>query len=131
MKKAIICIDDEPTILTALKTQLKTRYGNEYIYEFAESGEEGLEIIEEFIEDEVNIVIIVSDWLMPDMRGDELLIKVHEKHPKIVKILLTGQADDHAVTNAHKSAELHRYLQKPWSENELFEAIDSGLQKIN
>ena len=67
---------------------------------------------------------------MPDMRGDEFLIKVHEKHPNIIKILLTGQADSEAVQRAKEKANLHRYIQKPWSELALFEAVDSGFSNL-
>ena len=42
-------------------------------------------------------IIIVSDWLMPGMKGDEFLIQVHQKFPHIVKVLLTGQADSEAI----------------------------------
>jgi hypothetical protein len=38
-----------------------------------------MEIIEEFQEDEIDIVVIVSDWLMPGIKGDEFLINVHKK----------------------------------------------------
>ena len=126
-RKAIICIDDDKTVLSALKIQLKKRYGNKYIYEFAESGDEGLELIDEFIEENIKIMVIVSDWLMQGMKGDELLIKVHEKQPNIVKILLTGQADLDAVKNAENNANLFRYLQKPWEEKDFFDAIDSAI----
>jgi|JFJP01.1.fsa_nt_gi Response regulator containing CheY-like receiver, AAA-type ATPase, and DNA-binding domains len=67
------------------------------LYEFAESAAEALEIIDEFCEDEVNILVIVSDWLMPGMKGDELLIKIHQKYPQIVTVMLTGKADQAAI----------------------------------
>lgn len=129
-KKAIVCIDDCATILTSIKSQLKANFGNSFTYEFAESAEEGLEIIDELANDNVNILVIVSDWLMPGMKGDEFLIEVHKKHPDIIKILLTGQADKEAVERAVKFANLHKFLNKPWNENELIDAINSGLQKF-
>jgi len=129
-KKAIVCIDDSETILTSIKAQLKSNFGNEYIYEFAESAEEGLEIIHELSNDGIHILVIVSDWLMPGMKGDELLIKVHEVYPDIIKILLTGQADKDAVDRAKNHANLHRYINKPWNEIDLIKAISSGLDKL-
>ena len=129
-KSAIICVDDDPTILIALKAQLKTEYKNRFLFEFAESGDEGLEILDEFSDDGINTAIILSDWLMPDMRGDEFLIKVHKKYPQIVKILLTGQADSDAIKNAEKHADLFSYLKKPWDKTELFNTIESGLKQI-
>jgi isopentenyl diphosphate isomerase/L-lactate dehydrogenase-like FMN-dependent dehydrogenase len=50
-----------PAIL--LKEQPEKYLGNDYIYETAENGEEGLELIEELLEDEIKILIIVSDCL--------------------------------------------------------------------
>lgn len=127
MNKAIICVDDEKTVLDSLKEQLKSHFGRQYMYELAENGEDALEIIEELIEDDVEILIIVSDWLMPGMRGDEFLIEVHRRFPEIVKVMLTGQADDEAIDRARDQANLHRCLSKPWSEVELFETIESAV----
>ncbi|MCB0478361.1 MAG: response regulator, partial [Crocinitomicaceae bacterium] len=80
-KKTILCLDDERTILTSLKGQLRRNFGSEYGYEFAESPEEALELIEELKQEDIDILLIVSDWLMPEMKGDEFLIKVHQKFP--------------------------------------------------
>ena len=67
---AILCVDDEIVILDSLKEQLKRYFGDRYIYEIAESAEEAWEVIEELHEDEIKILIIVSDWLMPGIKGD-------------------------------------------------------------
>jgi CheY-like chemotaxis protein len=128
-KSAIICVDDEVTVLESLEIELQKAFKNEYLYEFAESGDEALEVIEELIEDRVNILVIVSDWLMPGMKGDELLITIHQKFPEVTTILLTGQADREAVERAMNEANLHAYLTKPWNSKELIETIRSGLSK--
>ncbi len=128
-KKVILCVDDEKMILTSLRDQLSNRFGNKYEYEFAESGDEALEVIEELNESGLEILIIVSDWLMPDMKGDELLVRVHQKFPSIVKVMLTGHANEEAIDRAKKEANLHRCLYKPWSEEELIETLVSGLEK--
>jgi len=93
----------------------------------AESADEALEIIEELYEEDHEIIVIVSDWLMPGMKGDEFLIQVHEKYPNIVKVMLTGQADDDAIERAQNEAHLHRCLYKPWNAKELIETIRSGI----
>lgn len=126
-KPIILCVDDEKVVLKSLKTQLKSAFGNAYLYEIAESPADALELIDEFTEDDISIILIVSDWLMPGMKGDEFLIRVHQKFPKIVKIMLTGQADEEAVKKAFEDANLHRCLQKPWSESELIETIKTAL----
>jgi CheY-like chemotaxis protein len=129
-KKTILCLDDERTILTSLRGQLKRNFGNAYDYEFAESPDEALNLIEELVDEDVEILLIVSDWLMPEMKGDEFLIKVHQKFPRIVKVMLTGQADSEAVQRAENEANLFRCLQKPWSEDDLVSTIKQGIERM-
>ncbi|MEO0540316.1 MAG: response regulator [Cyanobacteria bacterium P01_A01_bin.105] len=123
----MLCVDDEVAILDSLKEQLKRRFGNRFFYEVATSADEALEVLEELEEETVEVLIIVSDCLMPGMNGDELLATVHEKYPNIVKVMLTGQADVAAIDRATTNANLHRCLYKPWTEAELIETIVSGL----
>lgn len=129
-KYAIVCVDDEKMILNSLKMQLKENFGSLYIYETAENAYEANEVIDELVKDNVNVVIIVSDWLMPGIKGDEFLIALHKKYPEIIKIMLTGQADASAIERSRKEADLFHCILKPWTEEELFTTIHSGLQKI-
>ena len=80
VKPIILCIDDEKTILQSLRSQLRRQFGSKFSYEFAESAEEGLEVIEELsLEGAANdLQVIISDWLMPGMKGDEFLMKIHK-----------------------------------------------------
>ncbi len=127
----ILCVDDEKTILDSLKTQLKRHFGNMFLYEFAENALEGLDILEEVKEEcqdkgeVLDIILIVSDWLMPGIRGDEFLTQIHKKDPSIIKVLLTGQADNEAIERAKIEANLHKCINKPWSEEELISIIKS------
>ena len=127
---AILCVDDEDLVLDSLKEQLRRTFGDQFLYETAGSVDEAWEIIDDLVEDNVQIVIIVSDWLMPHIRGDEFLINVHHKFPQAVKIMLTGQADDDAVDRARKQANLYRYISKPWQEADLMNTIQTGLDEI-
>lgn len=126
-QSVILCVDDEKVVLDSLKIQLKREFGDNYIYEFAENADDALEIIAELEKENKTILVIVSDWLMPGIKGDEFLIRVHEKHPDIVKVMLTGQADENAITKVKEQANLHACLYKPWSGEELVETIKSGL----
>lgn len=130
-KPVILCVDDEMVVLNSLKIQLKKEFGDAYLYEIAENADEAMEIIDEIEEEQAsNILVIVSDWLMPGIKGDEFLIGVHKKYPKIVKVILTGQADELAIERVKKQANLHHCLYKPWDGKELVEIIKSGLAKI-
>jgi len=70
--------------------------------------------------------IIISDHIMPDMKGDELLIKVHSISKSTLKIMLTGQADTEAIGNVINKATLYRYISKP---NDLIMKVKEALSK--
>ncbi|MCW6048801.1 PAS domain S-box protein [Microcoleus sp. A2-C5] len=118
-KPVIICVDDEPIILESLKIELKKALGEEHLLETAEGGEEALELIDELLAEGCEIVALISDYLMPNMKGDELLKQIHKILPKTIKIMLTGQADLEAVANTIKYAKLYRYISKPWQSEDL------------
>ena len=126
-KSAIICVDDEVVILDSLKKQLRRKFGDQFIYEVAESAAEAWEVIEELNADNINIIAIVSDWLMPETKGDEFLIQIHQRFPKIVKVMLTGQANEIAIERARQKANLHACLYKPWTEEELIQIISTAI----
>lgn len=128
-KPVILCVDDEDVVLNSLKIELKKEFKDSYFYEMAESADEALEIIEE-LQGEADILVIVSDWLMPGIKGDEFLIRVHSKYPRIIKVMLTGQADESAVNRAKQEANLHGCLYKPWNSKELIDLIKLGLSKL-
>lgn len=130
MRPIIICVDDEKIILDSLKTQLKSAFGFTYSYEMAESGAEALELIDELNDDCDSVIVIVSDWLMPDMKGDELLVKIHKKFPNMIKLMLTGQADEAAIKRAMSEANLYKCLKKPWSEDELVSSIRKATAQL-
>ncbi len=122
-RKAIICIDDESIILNSLVEQLENIYGSGYIYESAESAEEAFELIEDLTEENIEIEIIICDWLMPGLKGDEFLLKIDLKYPHVTKILLTGQADEDSVKNLQYKADKFAVVHKPWDKDELFSTI--------
>jgi CheY-like chemotaxis protein len=128
--QAILCVDDEEMILTCLKDQLRRRLGGQYLFETANSGEEALEVIDELVMDGISLVVVVSDWLMPGLRGDELLAQVHRQYPHILTVMLTGQADAIAIARAKAEANLYRCLHKPWDEEDLVQTIQSGLAQL-
>ncbi|MEG3986347.1 response regulator [Microcoleus sp. S28C3] len=131
-KPVIVCIDDEPDVLNSLKIELKKAIGDRCIIETAEGGADALELLADLQADEYEIALVLSDYIMPDIKGDELLRKIHENSPETLTIMLTGQADLEALSNAIKYAKLYRYIPKPWQNEDLkltvVEAVHSYLQ---
>ena len=124
----LLCVDDELIVLTALKDQLRRAFGNEFHIDVAESAEEALELLDELADQGHRLLVIVSDWLMPGMKGDEFLVQAHQRFPTVVKIMLSGQAQQEAVDRAKREAGLHEFLSKPWNAEALVEAIRQGLR---
>ena len=131
VKKAIVCVDDENIILESLGEQIENIFGGEFIYEFAENANEGMEVIEELAKEDISVLVIVSDWLMPGQKGDEFLINVHKKFPKIIKVMLTGQAEESALENAKKHADLFAYISKPWTAEQLEKVIKGYVKQTS
>ena len=131
MKKSILCVDDENIVLDSLKSQLKRRLGNSFSYETALNAEEAFEIIADLYSEGIKIVLIVSDWLMPGIKGDEFLVKVHELYPDMINILLTGRAELEAIENAKNNANLFACLEKPWTEDELINIIKKAMEEFH
>jgi CheY-like chemotaxis protein len=125
----LLCVDDEIIVLTALKDQLRRAFGSSFVIEVAESAEEALDLLDELAEQGHTLLVIVSDWLMPGMKGDEFLINAHRRFPSVVKIMLSGQAENEAVDRARREAALHDFLSKPWNAEALVESINQGLRE--
>jgi PAS domain S-box-containing protein len=127
-KPVVICVDDELTVLDSLEIQLRKSLGKEYLIETASSGEEALELVEDLQRDRLEIALVIADYSMPTMQGDELLRRIHEISPKTIKIMLTGQADIEAVANAINYANLYRYIAKPWQGEDLKLTIQEAIR---
>ena len=83
-KPRVLFVDDEPAILKGFKLNL----GRKYQVFVAESGRDGLRVLEE----DGPFQVIVSDFSMPGMNGADFLEKVREQNREVVTMLLTGQA---------------------------------------
>ncbi len=129
-KPVILCVDDEKSMLVGLRDELKFELGNDYSIEISESGEEALELINELHRMRIPVPVVISDQLMPNMRGDELLINIHKSYPSIRKILLTGQASADAVGNAVNHANLYRYIAKPWDPQDLLMSVKEAARSF-
>jgi DNA-binding NtrC family response regulator len=122
-KQAIICVDDEPIILLSLKEELRLRMGDKYLYEEAFNANEALELIESLVHDGVEVILILSDWLMPGIKGDDFLLMVKERWPNIKSIMITGHADEVAIEKVLSSKAACAVLHKPWDPEELVRSI--------
>ncbi|HEW98166.1 MAG: hypothetical protein DRR16_21640 [Candidatus Parabeggiatoa sp. nov. 3] len=126
-KLAIICVDDDQAIRDSLEIELKKTVSDDYRVEMTEEGKEALELCQELLAEQHEIALVISDCIMPGMRGDELLKQIHILSPNTITIMLTGQAQIEEVSNAIQYAKLYRYIAKPWHSDDLRLTIKEAL----
>ncbi|MCV2403333.1 response regulator [Marinomonas sp. C2222] len=118
----VLCVDDEVNILKSMK-RLLHKQGYQIL--LAESGAKALALMKEH-----DVHLIMSDMKMPSMTGAQLLEQVATSYPETYRILLTGYSDMESTVDAVNKGKIHRYLQKPWDNDEIIEAISEGLQQV-
>ena len=120
MSTRILFVDDEANILQGLRRMLWP-LRQDWDMRFASSGQEALDLI-----DEAPCEVIVSDMRMPGMDGVSLLHQVRAKHPEVIRIVLSGQADRQSTLAAVGPA--HQYLSKPCDAKTLRDTIDRAVK---
>ncbi|CAN1209784.1 hypothetical protein TUMEXPCC7403_06135 [Tumidithrix helvetica PCC 7403] len=127
-KQTILCVDDERNVLLALRTQL-LRHFPDCKVEIAESADEAFELVEDLLSEGVEIPLVISDQIMPGMKGDRFLIELHHRYPQILQVMLTGQASAEDVGNVVNQGNLYRFLAKPWNEIDLSLTVTEALRR--
>jgi CheY-like chemotaxis protein len=126
MKKiAILCVDDEKIILDSLKIQLENNFRNKYLFEYAENGEEALEVVEYFLAENVDILVVISDYQMPGMKGDEFAKRLKSMLSGINIIMLTGEIPSDVKENLIEKNIILNAVANPWDEVTLINMIKS------
>ena len=126
MKKlAILCVDDERIILDSLRIQIEKSFNNIYLFEYAESAEEALEVIDDLINEGIDLLLVISDYQMPGMKGDVFAETLKTKLPGVNILLLTGQIREEKSIDLISKHIVLKVLQKPWKESDLMELINN------
>jgi thioredoxin reductase (NADPH) len=113
-RPAILCVDDEPAVLSAVSRDLRREYGEHYRIVRAGGGAEALELLAELRRRGDQLALIVADQRMPGMEGTVFLAKAREIYPDAKRTLLTAYADTQAAISAINEVGLDYYLLKPW-----------------
>ena len=124
---ALLFVDDESIILMSMKPQVRQHFGEQYKYLTADNAKEAWDLIQELEEEGNSVSIIISDWSMPGMNGDEFLRKVHKSYPKIEKVIITGFADQKSIEDLNSEIGPISCLKKPWDEEELISTISHAM----
>jgi PAS domain S-box-containing protein len=115
----VLFVDDEEGNLKAFKSTFR----RDMDVLLATSGPEALELLER-----QEVHVIISDQRMPGMTGSEFLAIARERHPRAMRMLLTGYADLEAVVQAVNQGGIYAYATKPWDENDLKLRIEQAFE---
>ncbi|UTW45923.1 response regulator [bacterium SCSIO 12696] len=124
MPAKVLLVDDEPSILNALRRLLMRMGGCEV--QVANSADEALQCL---TDNTAPTDLIISDMRMPGRDGASLLAEVAEKWPDTERILLTGYSDMESTIAAINQGKISRYLEKPWDDDQLCAVVKRSLEK--
>ena len=119
MPYRVLVVDDDPSLLQGIRDRLHGKC--EVVV--AKSGTEALARLAE----DPPFAVIVSDFRMPGMDGIELLSKVREQCPNVIRVMLTGHADVHMAAQAINSGGVFKMLLKPCLNGEIESALEGAL----
>ena len=113
---SVLLVDDEPLVLKSIGMILRRRR-RDWTCTVASSGEQALAELAT-----TTVDVVVSDMRMPGMDGAELLERIQASHPRIARIILSGDAEPSAIERARGAA--HEFMSKPLQADELIACIE-------
>ncbi len=119
----ILLVDDQPEVLRTLRAAIKDRARRVLS---TSDPNEALRIVEEEFVD-----VLLCDVEMPGMTGTELCARVRERHPDVVRMILTGNDSLSAAIRAINEGGVFRYLTKPWRLEDLNDAVAASLAQVD
>ena len=119
VRKVILLVDDEFIILESLKIQLKKLAADDVEIETASSGEEALELLNDFANEQVDLILVICDYNLGDMLGLDVLSKVTTYYPDAHQAILTGQANLQGTQLSEYVLNLTAIIEKPWASVDL------------
>lgn len=116
---ALLLVDDDAFMREVLADMLEQQGWRVLA---APSGEQALVLLAREA-----VALVVSDHVMPGMTGAELLARTQRLYPRTVRVLLSGQGDDHDIVEALRSGAADRFYAKPWQGAALVAALREAL----
>ena len=119
MNEHVLCVDDEPAVLTGLVRNL----GKRFVLHTEGSGKAGLDRIAS----DGPYAVVVSDMRMPGMDGIAFLSEVSRIAPDTTRMMLTGNADQETARAAINEGQIFRFLTKPCDPEQLAQSLTAAI----
>lgn len=121
--KAILIVDDEFIILEALRIQISRILPDVVLLEAASSGDEAIQLIDEFHNENKDLVLVISDFNLDDLKGTDILKHAVSKFSNVEKVILSGQSNTELIQQFNTEYGLAAIINKPWNFGEIEEII--------
>lgn len=121
----IICVDDDAQLLETVEFLLRKHFP-QYKIVACVNGRDAIEQLKLYRQANREVQLVLSDQVMDDLNGIELLSQVPEYYSDAVRIILTGQAGLQSAIDAIKLG-INDYLEKPVTELELVRSLRNHL----
>lgn len=118
----IVVVDDEEIVTRSIKSYFMLEMPHRI--ETFTSSAKALSFVESN-----DIDLVISDYLMPEMNGIDLLRRVRQVRPEAVRILLTAYSDKDSAIQAINQVGLYQYIEKPWENEALKLVVSNALER--
>ncbi|TRZ51429.1 response regulator [bacterium] len=122
-KHNLLIVDDEESILKSLQRLFRNE---NFEIRTATSGIDGLILIRD---EKTSFSLVIADQRMPEMTGAQFLAEARKLLPDTMRVLLTGYSDMDAIVDAINDGGIHRYLTKPWKDEDLLLQVHQVLEQ--
>lgn len=128
-RPVIMAVDDDPGVLSAVRQDLRSRYGRDYRIVVADGGEQAIDTLGQLKLRHSPLALVMSDQRMPEIAGTEVLRSAKELFSEVKTVLLTAYADTDVAIGAINDLRLDYYILKPWEppEERLYPVVDDLL----
>jgi len=123
MEDRILFIDDDQNLLSSLQRQFQ----KDFTISIARGGDEALASIYHADSQQSPFAVVVCDMGMPGMNGVEVLQRIKDISPDIVRIMLTGKGDQKTAIDAINTGNVFRFYSKPCPPAELATGLREAL----
>ncbi|MEI8396529.1 MAG: response regulator [Rhodospirillaceae bacterium] len=118
----ILVVDDEDLVRKTVSMMLK----GDHSVVVAKNGKDALEQVKRYAPN-----LVITDIIMPEMEGVELIMELLRTDPGLRVIAMSGggRAHNFDYLQVALQAGALRILRKPFTKQDLLEAVDKGLKK--